>query len=128
MSPQIPGTGVFSLESTLGLSFPRHSGLEPLELGGIQSCFAVSGSQAEAWNLHQHRKAAARSAYGNKGPIFVHSGLGDSIHNTSTTGVYAASGSSGHDTMDASGRTVLDHGWGALDIYPSGFPDTIEDR
>jgi hypothetical protein len=131
MAPPVPGTGVFSLESTpsLGLSISHKSGLEPLELGGIQSCFAVPGSVAEARNLHRRGKAGAQAVYGGQGPIFVHSSLGDSTLNTNATGLYAAGGSLGHSSEDICECADLHQGWGALDAHCTiGFPDAIEDR
>ena len=48
MAPHIPRTSVFSLKSTLGLSFLHKFRLDLLKVGGIQSYFSVSGSTAEA--------------------------------------------------------------------------------
>lgn len=114
MAPQIPGTGVFSLEPSLGPSFPFISGLEPLGLEGIQSCFAVSGSVAEAWNLHHCGKTGAQSVYGDQGPVFVHSSLSESARNTNATGPSAAEGIMGHLTSDISKHMDLDHNWATL--------------
>jgi hypothetical protein len=125
MAPEIPGTGVFMLGSTLGLSFPHDSGLDPLDLGGIQSCFVVSGSVAEARNLHQRGKAGAQTACGSEGAIFVHSGLGGSVHNTSA-GIYAPVGT--HPTIDTGDHAFIDHGWGGQDVDQTGFQGAIEDR
>lgn len=109
---QIPGTGVFSLESAFGPSFPQNSGLETLELGGIQSCYAVSGSVAEALNLYQRRTRKARAQTVYEGPTSIHSSLSDFVNDTdvTATGVYAAGGSVGHVTADDGDRAFLDHG------------------
>lgn len=127
MVSQIPGTGVFSLESAF--SFPQNSGLGQLELGGIQSRFSVSGSVAEALNLHERAqgrpgKARAQGVYGYEGQISVHSSLSDFVNKNGATAT-GAGGSLEHVTADVGNRAVLDHGWGALDTY--GYPDTMED-
>ena len=127
MVSQIPGTGVFLLESAF--YFPQNSVLEPLELGGIQSHFAVSGSVAEALNLlecAQGRpgKARAQGVYGCEGPISVHSSPSDFVNKNGATAT-GAGGSLEHIMADVGNRAVFDHGWGAPDTY--GYPDTMED-
>ena len=121
MAPQIPGTNVFSLESTLGLSFPHNSGLGPSEPGGVQSCFAVSGTTAKVRSLHRRGRAGA--VYGGQGAVFVHSGL----HNSATV-ESAAGGSLGHVDASASHRLPPAHGYEIEGTPQGGFLDTIEDR
>lgn len=132
MAPQIPGTGVFSLESSLGHStIPRESWLDPLELGGVQSCFALPGSVGEARNLH--RRGRTRAVHRGHGPFFIHSSLSDfTQHNPSLTGVYAATQvagtSSGHVASGISDHAALGHGWEVPDTHQSVFPAAIDGR
>jgi hypothetical protein len=129
LAPQTPGTGVFSLESTFGLSsLPHSSQLEPLELGAIQSSFAVSGSKAKAENLHHWGKAGAQIAYGSNGPIFIHSSLGDSRCNTDATGLYEAGGSLMHINAGVCDRVDCSYGCIAPDTPHSDFSGVIGDR
>jgi hypothetical protein len=72
---EIPRTHIFSLNSALGLSLFEGSQPEPLDFAASQTCFAVSGSFAEAWNLSQHWQSQAAAISGNHKPIFVHSSL-----------------------------------------------------
>ena len=48
MASQTPGTSVYALDSSFGVSLGHNSQPDPSELGGVQSSFAVSGSLAEA--------------------------------------------------------------------------------
>lgn len=73
--PEIPGTHVFSLNSALGVSLFGDSPPEPLEFAASQTCFALSGSLAEARNLSQRWQSQAATASGSHEPIFVHSRL-----------------------------------------------------
>ena len=115
------GLTSFSLESTLGLSFPHNSGLGLSEPGGVQSCFAVSGTTAEVRSLHRHRRAGA--VYGGQGAVFVHSGLHDSA-----TVESAAGGNLGHVDTSASNCLPPAHRYEIEGTPQGGFLDTIEDR
>ncbi|KAF8258365.1 hypothetical protein EI94DRAFT_1815493 [Lactarius quietus] len=75
MTSKIPGTGVFSLGSALGLTFSGDSRPEPQDFAANKSCFAVSGSYADTQNLSQHWRAQAAAASGSHEAIFVHSDL-----------------------------------------------------
>jgi hypothetical protein len=131
MAPQILGTIVCSLKSTTGLSFPHEVGLEPLELGSLQSCLAVSGSPAESQNLHRCRRAGAQVLYGDQGPAFVNCSTNFFVCNTGVTGVYAAGGSSGCLPVNACvsiNCASLSHGCVTVDAPYSTPLDATEDR
>ena len=119
--PQQPGEHVFSLGSSSGFSYSSGPVLDPLDLGGGLSCFAVSGSVAEARNLHRRGRTAA--LYGGHGPFFVNSGLPDSApYNLGTNEVYAAASSIRrtpvhvHPGMD-NYYTPLDNELGAIHTF-----------
>ena len=128
MAPQIPGTNVFLLESTLGLSFPHNSGLSLSEPGGVQSCFAVSGTTAEDRSLHWRGRAGA--VYGGQGAVFIHSGLDDfALPGTGAPVVSAAGGSLGHvDACATSHHAPPSHGYEIECTPQSDVLDASEDR
>ncbi|KAF8257379.1 hypothetical protein EI94DRAFT_1818072 [Lactarius quietus] len=131
MAPQIPGTGVFSLKSTAGLSSSHDTGLGPLELEGLQSCLAVSRSAAESRNLHRRGRAGAQVLYGDQGPAFVNYSPSDFGHEAGATGVYAAGGSLGHVPVDAGvsiDHSALDYGQVTMDDPRNISLDATEDR
>ena len=127
MAPQIPRANVFSLESTLGLSLSHNSWLGLPEPGGVQSCFAVSGTTAEDRSLHRHGRAGA--VYGGQGAIFVHTSLDDTTQLGSCAAVAStAGGILGHISASVCNRAPLSHRYKIEGTPQSGFQDAIEDR
>ncbi|KAH8980089.1 hypothetical protein EDB83DRAFT_2537107 [Lactarius deliciosus] len=125
MTSQTPWGYSYSLESTSGVSLPRGSVPEPLELGGSQSCFALSGSIAEARSLDQRWRAGTASEA--QGPVFVRPG-GIMQQDTEPMSVPMAMAvdriSSGHGGQ----RAGPGYGSTTIDTFQTVFPAAIESR
>lgn len=126
MTPQTPGTHVYSLGSASGTSSSGGSWPNPLAPGGSQSCFAVPGSFAEARSLHQRWRA--RDGHGEQEPAFICSGGATQQDIGPTTVPMAAAAAVWTSPVGAGDHAVLDHRCAPLDTHQGFFPVAIESR
>jgi hypothetical protein len=127
--PEIPGTGVFSLDSALGLSFSGGPPPEPMDLAATQSCYAVSGSFAAARNLSQRWVSGAASK--SQEHVFVNSSGStwqdiEPVTVPMASSIAAATGRAGGRSAGhvPAGLDACSHVYAALDIHQSAFPIT----
>ncbi|KAH8979658.1 hypothetical protein EDB86DRAFT_3088635 [Lactarius hatsudake] len=122
---QTPGTYLYPPGSSSDVFLSHGSQLEPLELGGGQLCFAISGSFAEARGLDLRWRAGATS--GAQGSIFTRPG-GHMQRDTepmlvpmtmAVDGI--SSGRIGHHAAPGYGSTTID-------TFQDVFPAVIESR
>ncbi|KAH9169817.1 hypothetical protein EDB89DRAFT_2072663 [Lactarius sanguifluus] len=120
MTSQTLGTHVYPLGSASGVFISHGSQPEPLELGGSQSCFALSGSFAEARSLD--RRWRAETASEAQGPVFVRLG-GIMQQDTEPIFVPMVMAVDGISSGRGGQPAVL-----GIDAFQNVFPAAIESR